>query len=109
MTQVVRDLVVDALRESGDEGRQRHLWFASSGLEASSFTECMSRLLDDSGLSDALDGPLVVYTTEIDARLRELRTLLSKIDDSRSPEAILADHRLRRVRALALRILSEAS
>jgi hypothetical protein len=53
-----------------DEAYQRQLWLAAGGPEVSSFTECISRLWDDSGLSDALDRPQGVYTPEIDDQLR---------------------------------------
>lgn len=98
MTNVVQALVVDGLGELADEAAQRALWLASDGPEVSSFTECLSRIWDDSGLSDALDRPQDVYTTEIDDRLRSLRATLARIDDRLAPNAILDDPRLRRAR-----------
>ncbi|MGH2572317.1 MAG: hypothetical protein ACRDGU_02315 [Actinomycetota bacterium] len=107
MTEVIDELVENALRELADEAYQRRLWLASGGSEVSSFTECVSRLWDDSGLSEALDQPHSVYTPEIDDHLRELRAFLGRIDDSRSPEAILKDPRLESVRAMAYALLQD--
>jgi hypothetical protein len=105
MTTVVDDLVESALRELADATHQRELWLASGGPEVSSFTECISRLWDDSGLGDALERPRVVYSPEIDRRLRELRVVLTGIDDSRSPEEILKDPELDRARSMASALL----
>lgn len=105
MTIVVDELVESALRELADETHQREMWLASTGPEVSSFTECISRLWDDSGLSEALDRPQSVYSPEIDQRLRELRTLLTGFDDSRSPEEILRDPQLDRARSMASALL----
>ncbi len=110
MIGVVHELVEDGLRELADERYQRDLWLASGGLdEVSSFTECVERLLDDSGLSYELDKGGVVYTTHIDERLRALRALLDQIDDSRTPEDILRDPRLHEARSHAYALLQNVS
>ncbi len=109
MIGVVRELVEDGLRELADERYQRDLWLASSGPEVSSFTECVERLLDDSGLSDELDKGGVVYTAQIDERLRALRALLDQIDDSRAPAEILRDPRLHQARSQAYALLHDVA
>src|SRR3954447_20934653 len=87
----IHELVEDGLRELADEAEQGRLWTASAGPEVSSFTECVCRLFDDSGLGDGLDRGRETYTQEIDQRLVDLRQLLCRVDATRSPEAILAD------------------
>lgn len=108
MSRVIDELVEDALRELADESAQRELWLAADGPRVSSFTECISRLWDDSGLSEALDsesGP--VYTPEVDDRLSALRRLLRRIDERRAPEEILHDPQLEESRAIAQRLLMD--
>ncbi|MGH9181268.1 MAG: hypothetical protein ACRDY5_06095 [Acidimicrobiales bacterium] len=107
MRRVIDELVEDALRELADESCQRELWMAASGPEVSSFTECQSRLLDDSGLGSALDATDVVYDQRIDERLRDLARVLAGIDDSRSPQAILDDPQLGRARTMASALLED--
>jgi hypothetical protein len=107
MRRVIDELVEDALRELADDSYQRDLWLAASGPEVSSFTECHSRLLDDSGLGSALDTPNAVYGQGIDNRLRDLAHVPARIDDSRSPEEILADPELVRARTMASKLLED--
>lgn len=107
MIDVVHELVEDALRELADEAYQRELWLASAGPEVSSFAECVERLFTDSGLTIALDGHHIAYSVLIDDRLTELRALLRRIDDTRAPEEILRDARLRGARSLAQGLLQE--
>ena len=102
---VVEELVEDALRELADEKYQRELWLASDGPEVSSLSECISRLLDDSGLGDALEAPDPVYTAEIDRRLLALQDLLTRMDDSRPPHEILDDPQLAQARGIASGLL----
>lgn len=106
MTRIVHELVVDALHELADEAGQRRLWLSSGG-EVSSFIELGSRLWDDSGLADALDGPHGAYAPEIDGQLRALRTQLHRIDAGRPPAMILDDPRLERARAMANALLQD--
>lgn len=105
MTDVIDDIVEEALRELADEGAQRELWLAAGGAEVSSLTECVSRLWDDSALSIAFESGDAVYTSEIDSRFRTLQTKLARIDDMRSPLEIFDDPMLPEVRALAADIL----
>ena len=104
----MHELVENALRELADVERQRRLWLSSGG-EVSSFIEVGSRLWDDSGLADALDGPHGAYSAEIDGQLRALRTQLVRIDFARPPEEILEDPRLQRARSIASLILQSLS
>ena len=105
MTDVVHELVEDALRELADEAYQRALWLASGGSEVSSLSECISRLWNDSGLILALERENEVYSAEIDEHFRQLRALLRRIDDSRAPAAILQDPILDRARSMASELL----
>ena len=104
---VIHELVEDGLRELADEADQGRLWTASTGPEVSSFTECVCRLFDDSGLVDELDRGREVYTQEIDQNLVDLRRLLRRVDDTRAPEAILEDPVVTEARSLAVSILGK--
>jgi hypothetical protein len=105
MTRIVDELVEHALRELADESSQRQLWLATTGPTVSSFTECISRLLDDSGLAMALDAGELVYDNLIDAELRALSEVIRGIDDVRDPRVILDDPELNRVRVIAADLL----
>lgn len=105
MNRVLDEVVESALRELADESEQRELWRAAAGPRVSSFTECMSRLWDDSGLGDALDGTDEVYSPLIDRRFRMLGLVLDRIDGLRAPDEILADPRLQEARVLARQLL----
>jgi hypothetical protein len=100
---VMYELVEDALRELADEETQVRLWQASDGAEVSSLIECTSRLWDDSGLATAMDRE-VVCSSRVDKELRQLRSLLHRIDASAPVDVILANPHLpdTRVRARAL-------
>jgi hypothetical protein len=73
----------------------------------SSYVECISRLLDDSGLADALEGVGEVYSAAIDGQFRELGRTTERIDGSRPPSEILADPGLAKARLLARRLLND--
>lgn len=106
MRHVLDELVEDALRELADESEQRELWLAAEGPRVSSFVECVSRLWDDSGLGDALDGAGEVYSAAIDEQFRELGRTTDRIDGSSPPNEILADPHLAKARLLARRLLA---
>lgn len=106
MTRVVDELVEDALRELADEEAQARLWHASVGPEVSSLIECTSRLWDDSGLATAMDRE-VVYNASIDKQLRQLRSLLHRIDATAPVDVLLASPHLPDARALAHVLLEE--
>lgn len=108
MNDIVHELVEDALRELADASYQRKLWLAADGPEVSSLEECISRLWNDSGLGLALDGSQpVVYSSEIDDHLRELRRVLSRIDPLRPPETILEDPSLHHAQSAASKLLQD--
>ena len=109
---IIGDHVEDALRELADAGEQRRLWLSTGamGAEVSSFSECICRLIDDSGLEIALERASVVYTQPIDDRLALLRRALRRVDATQPLDALLEDPALQEVRALAqdvLRLMSE--
>jgi hypothetical protein len=103
---VVDELVEDALRELAGEEAQARLWQASEGPEVSSLIECTSRLWDDSGLATAMDRE-VVYSDSIDKELRQLRSLLHRIDGTAPVDAILASPHLPEARVRARALLEE--
>ncbi len=106
MTRVVDELVEDALRELADEEVQMRLWKASAGPEVSSLVECTSRLWDDSGLAAAMDRE-VVYSVSIDGHLRQLRSVLHRIDATAPVDVILASPDLADARRLAQALVQE--
>jgi len=106
MTRVVDELVEDALRELADEEVQMRLWKASAGPEVSSLVECTSRLWDDSGLAAAMDRA-VVYSVTIDGHLRQLRSVLHRIDATAPVDVILASPDLMDARRLARALVRE--
>jgi hypothetical protein len=99
-------VVVDALHELADAELQRRRWTATQGPEIGSFVEAMSRLLDDSGLGDALDRGVEVFGNRADRVLAELADQLSRIDGSRTPDSVLADPRMSEVRRLSAAALA---
>lgn len=107
MSDVINELVEDALRELSDEQRQRELWLAESGPEVSSLEECIARLWNDSGLGPALEGEATVYSPQIDAHLRDLRRVLARVDPWRPPLKILSDPMLHSARSAASSVLVE--
>lgn len=109
MSRVVDELIEDALGELADEAYQRRVWLSAKGPEVSSLSECISRLWDDSGLSDALERPSTLYTVEIDNNLRQLDEYLRQLDHSRDPRAVLDDPQLAQVRAQAQRLRNQLS
>jgi hypothetical protein len=102
---VIDEHVEDALRELSDQDEQARLWLARGGPEISSLDECVSRLFDDSGLGDALDRG-AVYSSDIDAALRDLRQTLGKISRDRPVTMLLADPDLAHARQSAQALLS---
>ena len=98
------DKVEDALQELAELEVQRRLWLASSG-EASSFTEAVCLLFDDSGLARALERNEVVYGVRVDAVLRRLGKAVQAIDESQDPVDLLADPMMETVRELAAQAL----
>ena len=104
---IIEEIVEDALRHLADEAEQRRSWLASHGPEVYSWAEATCHLWDDSGLSSALDRPGVTYSVEIDERLRQLHELMRRVDSERSPQDILGDPLLPRIRDLAARLLKD--
>lgn len=109
MTRILVEVVVDALRELADEELQRRRWTAAQGPEVGSIVEATSRLLDDSGLGDALDRGTKVFGEHADETLAELAHRLVRIDGTRAPALVLSDPRMEEVRRLAASALDQVS
>lgn len=108
MTKALTEAVLSALRELADLEYQRRVWTGRDRHgEMSSFEECVATLLDDSGLSVELDARGPVFDARIDAELQSLRLALARIDTHRSPDALVADPEMSRVRVQAAGILRE--
>lgn len=106
MIRVISRLVEDGLRELADEETQTRLWQAAQGPEISSFTEAIETLWDDSGLASAMDHG-VVYSTRIDEQLRQLGSVLHRIDSAAPVKTILANPYLKEARQRARVLLDE--
>lgn len=107
MTNVVGDLVMDALRELANRSYQERVWLGQGDAEVSSFVECVERLFSDSGLGYALDRGEAVFSDTIDAKLRDLRARLGKIDGARPPTDVVNDPAMDLVRSLAEDTIAE--
>lgn len=104
MTQVLDEVVEEALRELSDEEVQARLWRSPGRPEVSSLAEAKSRLWDDSGLGAAMERG-EVYNTLIDSQLRRLRDVLRRVDENAPVDAILSSTDLATARELANELL----
>lgn len=108
MTRVLTEAVLSALRELADLEYQRRVWTGRDRHGAmSSFEECVATLLDDSGLGLGLEARGPVFDARIDAELQSLRLALARIDTQRSPDALVADPEMSRIRDQAAAVLRE--
>ena len=107
MIRVYDEAVVECLREFADEEMQKVLWRSTGAPEVSSFIECSCRLWDDSGLGDAMDRPGVIYSQDIDDKLRRLKAVLRKVDQDQSVDDLLQDPNLRKARRMAAALVAD--
>jgi hypothetical protein len=106
VTRVLTGAVRAALRELSDGDYQSRAWTGRDARgEMSSLDEAVCGLYDDSGLGDALERGEEVFGSAIDADLRSLGNLLSRIDGALDPSATIADPKMRAVREQAAAIL----
>jgi hypothetical protein len=73
---IIEDIALSGLRELADAAYQERVWVKGSATEVSSLNEAVATLFDDSGLDVALEKNVVTFTPEIDAELRDLRSML---------------------------------
>lgn len=101
------DRLVLALRELSDEVFQRKAWLASSGPVVSSFAEQVSQTFDDTGLADVLDSQQrpSALSEEAYSALKQLDRAVKEIDQSKPPQDLLRDPRMKQVRFCARRVL----
>ena len=105
---VYANKVRSALSELADGDYQRRVWTGRDPRgEMASFVECVEELYDDSGLVVDLDRGVVVFTPEIDERLRSLGKLLHQIDTRRGASVLVEDPAMERVRQTAAQILHD--
>ena len=92
-----------SLRELADLEFQRRAWLAAEGPIVSSFSEMVSQVFDDSGLSDSIDADRCPPELEDEAfrALKNLDRAVSVVDQSLGPEAQLEAPRMEEVRRLA--------
>ena len=108
MTLINHNLIIDCLSELSCEKRQRQLWLSDGRSEEwSSLTEAYLGLFDDSGLSHKLDSEGTEFGKEVDSSLRRLEEVVTKIDDDRSPEKVMTDTQMEKVRDIASSVLDQ--
>lgn len=100
-------LIRQALAELADEDFQTRLWTGKIEGMMGSLSEAHSSLFDDSALGLALDKEEPVYSESLDARLRDLGSLLERLDVTETPEATLSDPVMQEVRSQTASILFE--
>jgi hypothetical protein len=105
MSRVIVSKIVDCLRELSDINYQKRVWLASTGPEISSYTEAVCQLFDDSGLGVELEKHDVIFSEDIDNKLRVLHTKLAEIDDSKAPFDIINEPKMKNIRLLSMELL----
>jgi hypothetical protein len=95
------------LTELSDIDFQRRAWLAASGPEVSSFSELVSQLFDDTGLTDALEDARIEEAVGLEAaaKLRALDNAVAKIDQSLPPGALINLPAMVQIRELARQAL----
>jgi hypothetical protein len=100
--------LIAALQDLSDAEFQRRAWLASAGPVVSSFSEDVSQVFDDTGLSLALDAGKC--PPELDEQafsaLKELGSAVRQVDQAAPPERLLQDQRVKEVREIAARALA---
>jgi hypothetical protein len=105
---VIRDTIREALECLADVDYQRRVWAAHDPRgEMDSFEETVARLFDDSGLDIVLERGQVVFGHDVDARLTALGDLVQQVDAYRSPDQVIDDPAMERVRVAAAAILDQ--
>jgi hypothetical protein len=105
---VYKTKVRSALEELSDVDYQRRVWTGKDPRgEVASFEECVAELYDDSALILALEKGQVVFSPEIDQRLRSLGELLAEVETNRHPLALVEDPAMERVRRTAAQVLRD--
>lgn len=105
MTNINRDLIVDALMELASESLQRRRWLEPSSPEISSFTEVVEELFTDSGLASALENNCADLPSAVESNLRRLHEMIRGVDRNQPPEVIIAVPEMSSIRAAAKEIL----
>ena len=93
-------MIVKSLRHLSDRREQERLWLSAGG-EVYSFVEAYCGLFDDTGLGDELERGPTWLGAAADEALRRLDAQLSLVDNSLSPEQVIASVEMDRVRELA--------
>ena len=103
--------VITRLQELADEDFQRRVWLARTGPEVSSYDEAICGLFDDTGLNRQLEkGNSIIFTSEIDDSLRQLRKLTTEGADvfQYMPPLEVIEHQLmRQIRCVASKVLAQ--
>jgi heme oxygenase len=101
--------VIVCLKSLADSSYQRRAWLSSSGPIVSSFSEDVSQLFDDTGLSDALEQGSRIFGDVIDRDLRALGKAVIAVDESTPPADLLDSDELANIRQIAASLLSRIS
>ena len=95
-----KSLVVDTLADLSDRTAQERSWLIHRDGAVASPVELISRLFDDSGVSDLMEqGP--VFSLETDALLGRISDLVDGLDLGQPPEKLLQDPAWTQLRELA--------
>jgi hypothetical protein len=104
---VYRTNVIECLKHLADVNYQSQAWLSSTGPLVSSFSEDVSQLFDDTGLTDALDQGTPVFNDVVDRELVDLVNAVSAVDQSKPPGILLESGEVARIRQVASSILSK--
>ena len=102
-------LILECLKELSDRRLQESLWMGKMPNQQSSFQEAVEGLFTDSGLGDELIKATTGFSSEVETKLHELESELTKIDTKGGPTKVINDPAMLRVRDLAavtLKLLS---
>jgi hypothetical protein len=101
MNRLNQNLILECLKELSDRQLQESLWMGKIASQQSSFVEAVEGLLTDSGLGDELTKGTTGFSTEVEAKLRELERQLAKVDVKGGPRKVIDDPAMPRIRDLA--------
>ena len=100
--------LIDGLQELESESEQEWLWLSDG---SNGYWSCLEEayygLFDDSTFAYQVESGETELGAHIDSMLRDLDDVLMEVDGNRPPEQVIADPKMKTVRAMASRTLSE--
>jgi hypothetical protein len=106
--EIFRNYLFEFLKELSDRQYQEHIWANTYNPDSliASYTEAFIGLFDDANVGYALEEGAVIYDKKVTQALSELSACVDLVDDNRSPEEIINDPHMQRVRDKASEILA---